>query len=120
MSNIKNKIIRLPKSVYLTINSKYAVGMKVKKDAKCDSKQKQVHVGVYDTIEEAVKARDKFVIDNYDGITKGYMPRGIHYNKRQQNYTANLSIRGKTFYIGCFTTMQEAIDTRAEFIDSLK
>ena len=118
MSVKSNGIIKLPKSIYLTTTNKYIVLIRVKKNV--ESKIRQISAGTYSTLEEALEARDKFVIDNYQGITKGYMPRGIYYSKRDHAYKASLSLRGKTFYIGSFPTMKEAIDTRIEFIDSLK
>lgn len=114
---MKEGKIKLPKSISRK-GDKYMASFNVKKDV--ISEKRTIYIGIYETVEEAVKARDAFVIANYNGVAKGYMPRGISYFKSRGMYQAHLSIEAKSFYIGVFKTIQEAIEARSNFIDSLK
>lgn len=113
---MKNK---LPKNISLSKNRKsYIVSISIKKTANSDDKT--AYVGTFENISEAIKKRDNFVIENYNGITKGYLPRGISYKKDKNIFQAHLSINGKVIYIGCSKNINEIIDIRNNFIDSLK
>lgn len=109
---------KLPKSIGMRKNGKFRVTFTAKKEA--DSEKRTIYVGTYDTLEEAIRARDSFITANYNGVAKGYMPRGISLFKRNNTYQAHLSIDGVTFYIGKYKTMTEAIEARNRYIDSLK
>ena len=109
---------RYPKSIGITKNGKFRVSFTAKKEAISD--KKSIHVGTFPTLEEAIKQRDAFIIANYNGVAKGYMPRGISFFKRNNTYQAHLSIDGITFYIGTYKNMTEAIEARNKYIDSLK
>lgn len=109
---------KLPKSIGLSRQNKYRVILTTKKCSNSD--KRTVYVGTYDTLEEALIERDKFIVENYEGLTKGYMPRGIAYNKRNNNYQASLSLEGITFFIGTYKTIDEAMQKRNIFINSLK
>jgi len=109
---------RLPKSIGMSRGGKFRVIFTAKEVS--NSNRRTIYVGTYDTLEEAVKERDAFIIANYNGVAKGYMPRGVSFVKRQNSYQANLSIEGTTFYIGTFKTIPEAIEARNKYIESLK
>lgn len=110
--------IKLPKSITAKPNGKFQASFAVKKDV--ISAKRTIYIGTFDSVDEAVKARDAFIIANYNGVAKGYMPRGISYFKQRGMYQAHLSIEGTSFYIGVFNTIQDAIEARHKFIDSLK
>ena len=113
---MKNK---LPKNISLSANGKsFIVSISIKKNANSDIKT--VYIGTFESITEAIKKRDDFVIENYNGITKGYLPRGISYKKDKEIFQAHLSIDGTVIYIGCSKSINEIIEIRNEFIDSLK
>lgn len=109
--NINDKI-KLPKSIYKYKYNKFSVSFYSKKY------KKNFHVGYYNSIEEAVKERDKFIIENIDDKLEGYMPRGL--TKMNKYYKADFHFKGEREYMGTFDTMQEAISARNKYIDSLK
>ena len=80
--------------------------------------RKKFYIGGFDTIQEAVTARDKFVVDNYHDITKGYLPRHISFKRGK--FQAQFSFNNQTYYIGVYTDLNEALQARDNFIDSLK
>lgn len=107
--------LKLPKSVYLRkekLTKKYSVNVHSKKY------DKNLHVGYFDTIEEAVIARDKFVVENYNDLTAGYLPRGM--SKNGKNYRVDFQFKGQEEYLGTFETIKEAVEFRNKYIDSLK
>lgn len=107
--------LKLPKSVYLNKNKKvrvYSVNIHSKKY------DKNLHVGYYETIEEAIIARDKFVVENYSDLTEGYLPRGM--TKNGKNYRVYFQFKGQEEYLGTFETIKEAVEFRNKYIDSLK
>lgn len=107
--------LKLPKSVYFNKNKKvrvYSVNIHSKKY------DKNLHVGYYDTIEEAIIARDKFVVDNYHDLTSGYLPRGM--TKNGKKYRVDFTFKGQEEYLGTFETIKEAVEFRNKYIDSLK
>ena len=107
--------LKLPKSVYLRkekLTKRYSVNIHSKKY------DKNLHVGYYDTIEEAVEARDKFVVENYHNLTDGYLPRGM--TKSGKKYTVVFTFKGKKERLGTFETIKEGVDFRNKYIDSLK
>ena len=107
--------IKLPKSVYRpTHTKKYSVNIHSKKY------NKNVHVGYFNTILESVEARDKFVVDNYNDITSGYLPRGITNDKRRNIFNASFTFEKNTIFIGSYKSLHDAIEARNNFIDSLK
>ena len=109
---MKNK---LPKSVYRPNHTKkYSVNIWSKKY------DRNIHVGYFDTIAEAIVARDAFVVNNYHDLTAGYLPRGITFNKRQKSFVASFTFEKVDVFIGCYKSLQEAVEARNNFIDSLK
>ena len=109
---MKNK---LPKSVYRpTHTNKYSVNIHSKKY------DKNIHVGYFYTISEAIAARDKFIVSNYDDLTSGYLPRGITFDKRRNHFNASFTFEKSTVFIGSYKSLHEAVEARNKFIDSLK
>jgi len=109
---MKNK---LPKSVYRpTHTNKYSVNIHSKKY------DKNIHVGYFYTISEAIAARDKFIVNNYDDLTSGYLPRGITFDKRRNHFNASFTFEKSTVFIGSYKSLHEAVEARNKFIDSLK
>ena len=111
--------IKLPKSIsYLDVDglkNKYHVAVYSRR------KSKIISVGFYNTIEEAVKERDTFIIKNYQGDLNGYLPRGISFDKQRKKYKAYLNINGDTtFNIGSYKYLDEAIRERNKAIERLK
>lgn len=107
---MKNK---LPKYIMLVTNTnKYQVIVRSKKYGA------RKYVGQYDSINEAVSARDKFVVENYHDFTAGYLPRGI--TIMNGKFSASFTFKDKDQFIGNFDSLNEAIKAREEFIDSLK
>ena len=112
-----NNKLKLPKSVYFNKNKKvrvYSVNIHSKKY------DKNIHVGYYDTIDEAIIARDKFVVENYNDLTDGYLPRGISFDERRNKFTSTFTFNKTDIYLGSFTELKEAVDFRNKYIDSLK
>lgn len=110
---------KLPKNISLSANGKgYIVSISIKKSA--NSNIKTAYIGTFESITEAIKKRDDFVIKNYNEITKGYLPRGISYKKDKETFQAHLNIKGVIIYIGCSKNINEIIEIRNNFIDSLK
>jgi hypothetical protein len=113
MAKPLNLKIKLPKSISKSVGGKYRVIIAVR------GNKQTLYGGTYDTIAEAVIGRDKFVTENYHDSTKGYMPRGIGYNKNLKCYTAYLKIDEFQKYLGKFDTLNEAIEFRKKFLESL-
>jgi len=106
----------LPKSLSFTRGGKYQVRIWSRKD------QKTINTGIYNTIEEAIKGRDRWVVANYDKV-EGYLPRGLTKAKASGRFTAQLSI-GKgitatTVHIGTFPSIDKAMEARRNYILSL-
>lgn len=111
---MKSKL-KLPKSVYLKakkLTKKYQVNIHSKKY------NKNIHVGYYDTIEEAVIARDKFALENYHDLTSGYLPRGM--TKRKNGFVIFFEFKGQKEYLGVYDNIEDAVNFRHEYINSLK
>lgn len=107
--------LKLPKSVYLHKTKKtkpYYVNIHSKKY------RKKINVGYYSTIEEAIIARDKFIVENYNDLSSGYLPRGL--SKHRNKYMVEFQFKGAREYLGTFETIEEAVKQRNDFIDSLK
>lgn len=110
-----NRKHSLPKSITIS-HGKYQVKIYSKKD------KVMYNVGVKNTLEEAIKLRDEWIVSNYEKV-EGYLPRGISISKVGKPYRAQLSFKDKNNMIGsyvkllgCFDTLQEAIDYRTKFI----
>ena len=82
--------------------------------------KKIYYVGLYDTMEEAIAERDKFIIDNYNDVTYGYTPKGIYYVKKENKYQVCLSFKNKKLYIGYAKNIKEALKLRSDFINSYR
>lgn len=109
----KTKHVKMfPKGISKNQSGYYTVNLYSKK-----YKQKH-YVGTFSTIEEAIKARDIFVIKNYLDIMEGFLPRGI--SKVRKGFRASFSFFGGFTYIGQYDSLKEAIEKRNEFIESLK
>ena len=109
-----SRIHFLPKSVTIS-NGKYYVKIYSRKDGKFH------FVGIYDTVKEAVSARDKWLVENYLKV-EGYLPRGIRKSKTLGKYEAQLCLKGTnrtsqvTRILGTFNSIQEAVDYRTKYI----
>lgn len=112
--------IQLPKSVYRSGDEKRKPFRVV---IRSRITHKNITVGTYNTVAEAVAARDKYVCENYDKIG-GYTPRGVTYNDSTQKYQVYIGFKLRDRQIqeilGYFETLQEAIDYRTAFLDGLK
>lgn len=109
--------LKLPKSVYLRkdkLTKPYTVNIHSKKY------NKNIHVGYFDTIEESMIARDKFVVENYHDLTSGYLPRGISFDERRNKFTSTFTFNKTDIYLGSFVELKDAIEFRNKYIDSLK
>lgn len=111
-----DKKYQLPKSISFAYG-KYVVKINVKKHVV--NKERQIHVGVFDTLDDAVIAREKFILENYQGVANGYLPRGISKHTHGR-YIARFSYFGKLKYLGIYNTVEKAIEARYKYIDSLK
>lgn len=105
----------LPKSITIH-RDKLVVKIYAKKT------KKLYFIGQFDTLEEAIKNRDEWIVKNYN-LVEGYLPRGITKSKSEKRYVAQLSFRNKesdigTYrkHLGSFDTLQEAVDYRKNFI----
>ena len=79
------------------------------------------YVGRFDSLPNAITARDKYIIDNQTDITLGILPRGISFNKKAKKYVAFVDTDTNTrYHLGYFATLSEAIKERNDFIDSWK
>jgi len=88
-------------------------------------------LGRFDTVEEAVKARNKFIkqVENGTAVVKKIdrkLPKGVWRNGNR-NYSAVIQfLYGKhgmnhhKSYLGSFSTVEEAVKARLDFIESLK
>lgn len=112
----RNELFKLPKFIkYLKSrgSNKYQVGIYSKLT------KKTYTPGSYSTLKEAIKARDQFIFENIDTILEGYLPRGIAKGVSKK-YSAKFSYQGKYKYLGQFDTIEEAVSTRNNYINSLK
>lgn len=75
-------------------------------------------IGTFDTISEAVEARDNFILDHSEDLTKGYLPRGI--SRHKQKFQSRFSFRSEQIHIGLYDTIEKAVEARNNFIDSLR
>lgn len=107
---MKNKLPKYVSQVKAT--GKYQVIVRSKKYGT------KRYVGQYNTINEAINERDKFVVENYHDFTEGYLPRGI--TKFRGKFDASFTFRGKDLFIGSFSSLEEAVTSRNNYIDSLK
>ncbi len=103
----------LPKYISrISKSGKYQVKLRSKKYGT------QKYVGQFNTINEAVLARDKFIVDNYHDFTAGILPRGI--TRINGKYSASFTFKNKDEFIGNFISLSDAVEARNKFIDSLK
>ena len=106
------KSLKLPKNVHIK-GKKYFVDVYNRKTSN------NHYVGIFDTIEEAIIARDKYVVENYD-LLGGYVPRGISFNKLINKYVAFFCFGKEQVNLGSFKSLKEAVEYRNKYIDSLK
>lgn len=97
----------MPKHVTLLDNGKYAVRVYSR------AFKKAFHVGCYEFINDAISARDEWILKNPDR-SKGCMPRGIY--KLKEGYTANITFNDTSIYLGYFGTIEEAVKYRKEVL----
>lgn len=87
-----------------------------------------IYIGQFDTIEEAIIARDKYIVSVYEGLTDDSipktkeLPKGI-WETSSGSYGANIQVlHGKNklkhakIHIGSYKTIDEAVEKRKEFI----
>lgn len=53
-------------------------------------------------------AKEKTIASNTSGVT------GVYWNKRSQKWSAQITFKGKTYYLGSFENMEDAIRTRKQ------
>lgn len=109
----EKKKVNLPKSVY-----KFRDRFNVVFHSKVT--KENLYAGSFETISDAIKARDLFVSQNINGFLLGYLPRGVSFNKKMGKYQASFTFQEKHVHIGSFSELDEAINARNGFIDSLK
>ncbi len=105
------KEIKTPKNIYLNRDG-FQVSFWSKK------LNKNIYCGIYESMGEAVKARDIFICENIHDVLFGYVPRGI--TRDRNKFRAYLYVNKEKISIGNFTNIKEAIDYRNSYIDSLK
>ena len=113
---MRKKKHNLPKYIYL-IHNKYQTRIP-------DSYGKQVTIGTYDDLVDAVLVRD----DVLDKTQKGTLdlstysankyPKGIAATK-SNTFRARVDIKNKQLGIGTYTTVEEAVEARKEYILNL-
>jgi len=74
----------------------------------------------FESLKDAIKYRDKTIEENIDGVLKGYVPRGITYDKKNNKYNAFLHVNKHCYTIGSYKTLIEAVSEREKAINSLK
>lgn len=109
----------LPKNITFVKNRK---SRKYKVDIFSKEEGSKYHVGYFEELDEAIRERDKWLVENYDKV-KGYLPRGI--SKKNSKYRAYVTLPNKRngesrqVQIGEFDTIGEAVRERTRFIMSL-
>lgn len=104
--------LKLPKYVQRAKNGKYQVCIRSKKYGT------KKYVGIYTNLNDAISARDKFVVENYNDFTEGYLPRGI--TRMGIKFYASFTFKDKDEFLGSFSNLSDAVQARNNFINSLK
>ena len=80
---------------------------------------KPVVFGVYETLEEATLARDKFESENWKNVPdRSEIPSKRYIHKTSRGYVIYKRIDGEVKYFGSFKTFEEALEERDKLIQN--